>query len=250
MKNIKPYLALMAGLAFLQACKKEEHTTSTSTKVVRTAELKDSVSFMMNGQLYVFAGSRNGVGFGNSAVNVKSSPVEIKGGKLAATTGRSFWYGSQDSTMYTTFYSWNAERSGSVKLGFAKRYNDKDMVLIYNYLQPKTNLEIFKLGEIDIATDLEKDNTKDGFFIDFHNNGSLSVSSRLPGSIMIRPSVPNDAQKNAKCTIMKLEDLGDGTFMLTAHFKMKMFDEEGKAYELKDGFMRFKVSSTPGLYLN
>ncbi len=250
MKNIKPYLAMMAGLALLQACKKEDEkrTDTPPPAVVRTAEFKDSVTFTIDGRRYTFTGTKSGGGMSNSAVNVKSSPVEVKDKKLAGSNGNTFWYGSRDSTMYTTFYLWSSERMGQLKVGFAKVYNDKDLVHKYNIIYPTTNLELIKVGEAGIATDLGITNTVNGFYIDLFDDRSLkSRMEGYPG--MLRPSVPNDLQKDAKCTVTKVEDMRDGTVVITATFELKMVDDMGKIYDLKNGYIQTRVQTNPSPFI-
>ena len=243
--KITHYSLIALIIICASSCKKNTSETlhETKTEVI----LKDSVSFIVNNTQYVF-NEKNTFGVSNRAVNIKPSKTLIKDGKLGIETGGVYWYGTKDSTMYSVF-----QRLGSNKLGeefgisFNKRFSDNQLHKSAALLVPKDNAEIFRLGKIPFAVDLDKENTMDGISIDFRAPGlTKNLSTVIPGfSILVRSGLKKDIQDNSSFEITKIEKIQDSTYLLEAKFELNLFNTDEQLYRVKNGFLRLRVNMVP-----
>jgi hypothetical protein len=176
-------------------------------------------------------------------VNIKKSSSLITGGKLAYQTGNYYWYGVQDSTLYSVFYNFSAKQTGEeLRIYFTKKYNDNELQKVGALMLPKSNLEVFKVGNMPFAVDLEKENTMDGVAIDFKN-----LTTKIPGSsILVRSTLSTNIQNNSSFQITKVEKGKDGLYIIEAKFEANLYNDKDQPYRLKNGFMRIKTSAIPG----
>ncbi|WP_158826346.1 hypothetical protein [Mucilaginibacter lacusdianchii] len=244
MNILKPYLTVLIVVAALQSCKKDNGQQAEPPAPVSEKAIvyTDSITFSLNNKIYAFD-QRFTTGVGNQPVNIKKSASVIEGGKLAYETGGYHWYGVPDSTLYSVSYGFMLkETSKRLSIYFNKKYNDKELQKEGLLLKPKSNLEIFKVGNIPFAVDLDKENTMDGVAIDFDN-----LTTKIPGAtILVRSSLSTSIQNNSSFQITKVEKLKDSIYLIEAKFEANLYDENAQLYRLKNGFMRIRTIVTPG----
>lgn len=244
MKNIKRYSVLAIALISMVSCKKNNGEPVPAPEKVM--HYQDSISFIIDEKQYSFD-NKNSAGIGNQAINIKSSATIVNGGKLAYKTGGYYWYGEKDSTLYSVSYGFESRQLGEhFNILFTKKFKDSQLQRGHQLFAPKDHLDIFKLGKQRFAVDLEKENTMDGISIAFRGADiNEELITRIPGfSILVRSSLTKDIQNNSSFEITKVEKLKDSIYLIEAKFEVNLFDENGKLYRLKKGFLRTTTSMT------
>ncbi|GAA4320855.1 hypothetical protein GCM10023149_20350 [Mucilaginibacter gynuensis] len=248
MKNLNRYAALIIVLLFLFSCKKDNHETIADPVPEKVINYQDSISFSINDKQYTFD-DKYSYGIGNQPINIKRSATVINNGKLAYETGGYYWYGVQDSTLYSVVYKvLSRQAANTFSIDFTKKFADKTLQGGIHLLYPKSNLEVFKLGKQSFAVDLDKENTLEGISINLAGADiNKSLSTDVPGfSILIRSDLKNDIQNNSTFEITKIEQLKDNIYAIEAKFEVNLFDIDAKQYRLKNGFMRLVTNVVPG----
>src|SRR4051812_27359686 len=120
------YLLIFILLVTL-SCKKTTLIQTVEQETKASLIPTDSVSFTINSKQYLFDRT-NTTGVENSQINVKPYNEAIPGRKYAYETAGKFWYGDQDSTMYSAFFGLQAanEQDGVLEIHFNKKYKLTD----------------------------------------------------------------------------------------------------------------------------
>lgn len=249
MKYLIPHTLLFIFLLAFCSCKKNSNEGAPGINNQNTINYRDSISFMIGEHQYVFY-QKNSVGISNRPFNVKRSATAIQGGKLAYQTGGTYWYGAPDSTLYAVIYGFPSSSLGNnLELSFTKKYNDSELEQGPVYLQAKSHLDIFKIGELPFAVDYDKENTMDGMVIELNSKGKI-LSTKVPGfSILIRSALNNDIQNNSNFEITKIEHLKEDKYLIEAKFNANIFDGDENLYRIKNGFLRLTTYMTPAIGL-
>lgn len=250
MKNPKLYSLIFIILICLFSCKKSNNEITPDIVQEKAISYPDSISFVMNEKEYIF-NEKYIAGMGNQPINIKPSAKVIKGGKLAYETGGYYWYGEQDSTLYSRFYNFSSKPNRNYfKISFTKKFKDSQLHTGAVLLHPENDLDIFKVGKASFAVDLEKENTMDGISIDFYEQDINKVlSTKIPGSsILVRSALKNDIQNNSSFEITKVEKLKNTLYLIRAKFEANLFYNDAKLYRIKNGFLQFTTNVTPGDY--
>lgn len=232
------------AIIFVVSCKKISN--ENIAQIPERISYKDSVSFTINNQQYVFDYTYSS-GIANRAINVKPSEVIINDGKLAYQTANYYWYGEKDSTLYSVSYSLESKQPGDdFKIWFTKKYKDSQLQRGFQLYAPKNHLEIFKTGKQSFAVDLDKENTVEGVFIDFNGTGiSEHLISGIPGvSIVQRGILNKDIQKDSNFEITKVEKIKDNVYVIEAKFELNLYDAKEQLYRAKNGFLKITTSMT------
>jgi hypothetical protein len=208
MKNKKPYSLIFIILICLFSCKKNNNEITAEIVREKAISYPDSISFVMNEKEYIF-NEKYRAGMGNQPINIKPSAKVIKGGKLAYETGGYYWYGEQDSTLYSRFYNFSSKPNGNnFKISFTKKFKDSQLHTGATLLYPESDLDIFKVGKASFAVDLEKENTMDGISIDFYKVDINKVlSTKIPGfSILVRSGLKTTSRIIQALRLPKLKN--------------------------------------------
>lgn len=232
------------AIIFVVSCKKI--STENLAQIPGKISYKDSVSFTINEQRYVFDYTYS-TGIANRAINVKPSQVIINDGKLAYQTANYYWYGEKDSTLYSVSYSLESKQPGEdFKIWFTKKYKDSQLQRGFQLYAPKNHLEIFKPGKQPFAIDMDKENTTEGVFIDFNGIGiSEHLISGIPGfSIIQRSNLNKNIQKDSSFEITKVEKIKDNVYVIEAKFELSLYNINEQLYRAKNGFLRITTSMT------
>ena len=241
MKNFILYLLLI--LVSSTACKK--NNTEPEPKLPEMPVYTDSAAFVINGKQYSFT-NRNGQGIGNRSVNLKPFSTPLSDRKLARYSNGLYWYGEQDSVLYSTQFNYNADHVGDVKFWFTKKYAKTAMNLEGSMWTPPSNSELFRLGKLPFAIDMERNATLDGIAIDISIKDLPSaVSSYIPGPwVLTSPTLSLEIQNNSTFEITKVIKLDD-KYLVEAQFEMNVFDRTEKLYRVEKGFLRLITSMKP-----
>ena len=223
----------------LASCKK------SVVELERNMPYADSVSFSINGKNYVCA-ERNTSGMANRQINIKPSDTVITGRRWQYMTGKFYWYGEKDSTLYSISEDFLADSTYGythIDISFNKKYGNNQMKRNF-FLHPIDSSLIFKKGKQPFAVDLNLENTMEGVAIEVHTKEAVGLlSTYIPGfSILINTKLPRTIQDESSFEITKLQLLENGIYLVEARFEVNLFDEKGKAYKLKNGFLRFKTN--------
>lgn len=245
MKTLKLYL--ISTLAFISIASCKKNNVEVITDPEKAVEYKDSISFKINEKQYVF-NTTTSYGNGNQQINIKPSPIAIKGRRPAYETGGYYFYGEIDSTLYSVHYELRSEQlTDNFNINFTKKFENSQLNQGLLLLAPTDHLGIFKTGKLSFAVDLEKENTMDGVAIDFKGSGiPEQLSTCIPGfSILVRSSLTKDIQNNSNFEITKVKNLNDGLYLIEAKFAVNLYGESEKLYKLENGFLRMKVHMNP-----
>lgn len=233
---------MAAAIIFVVSCKKIDN--EDTAQVPERLSYKDSVSFSLNDQPYVFDYTYSS-GIANRAINVKPYDVIISDGKLAYQTANHYWYGEKDSTLYSVSYSLESKKPGDdFKIWFTKKYKDTQLQRGFQLYAPKNHLEMFNVGKQAFAIDLDKENTTEGIAIDFESIGiATHLSTGVPGyPIVQRLDLKKDVQKNSTFEITKVEKIKNNIYCIEAKFELNLFDSREQVYRVKNGFLRITTS--------
>ncbi|MET4081831.1 hypothetical protein ABIB40_001782 [Pedobacter sp. UYP30] len=239
MKNLNYVLVGLIPLVF--SCKKEKPTAPVVEKPTIekvTPYLKDSISFKLDGVSFVST-ELGGNGIGNSGVDVKPYDKELVGRRSWGSIGNSHLYGEPDSLMYSVYKELNLS-PGSVKITFAKKFNQNELTLYSNpvWAYPD-NASLFSTGMKRFATDYTIEQNTDGIVMDFWTrNYPVGLTSYVPGGSILRKVNLGTAyiQKDSKFEVIKSEKINDKYLLVQAKFELNLYDESGKKYRVTDGF--------------
>jgi len=204
--------------------------------------LSDSCSYTIDNKIY----NCNRVGSIYSGGTAQVNP-EFKTGK-----------GYEDSVYFTTGMDLiNFEDKAYMTIMFAKKYG-KNQLLKNNlnlYVLPEDEKRIFYSEKrYPFAVDYERSNTMNGVALSFSTYDGddylMRYNTYSPAPWGRETSVMNDVQKDSEFEIIKIHTLPNGSTIIEAKFKAKVFgqyfydagsgiSEEAKMVE--DGYVRFRV---------
>ncbi len=221
------------------SCKK----TSTIDSVDLQQNTTDSISFSMNNTLYSFNETYS-VGVGNSQINVKPYNEAIAGRTYAYGTAGKLWYGTPDSTMYSSFFglsSTTKNRGITLEIYFNKKYKISDLTKSTFVMIPEDQSKIFKPGKQPFAIDFEKENTREGVVLTIFGEGKI-LSSKKPGFSIAMQSHRMDIQDNSSFEILKVDHIKGDDYLMEAVFSLNLFDEQENLYRVEQGFIRKRIN--------
>jgi len=145
-------------------------------------------------------------GIGNRQVNIKPSDSIIPGREYANMTAGKYWYGTPDSTMYSSYFSMvcDTKPSASADLSFHKKYKSSDLPIKSGPIVfPRDQSDFFNVRKKSIAIDFGKENTRDGIVLTVYTQGK-ELSSTTPGFSIYVQSHRTDIQDNSTFEITKV----------------------------------------------
>jgi hypothetical protein len=253
MKNLnRIYLAFTLIVISVTSCKKEAQQPEPVSVPVPEAKAitRDSISFSIDGKFYAF-NEKYSRGLGNQPVDIKPSATILTGRKLAYQTGNLYWYGEPDSTLFTAISKFkSASNVGHLELIFARKFKDAQLQKSGILYLPGRNEDVFKVGKMPFAVDLEKENTMEGIALSLFNTpNSKALSTCKPGfSILLQAGLKNDIQNNSTFEITSIKNIQEGYVQVEGKFELNLFDEDAKQYRVKNGFIRFTGGVSRNLF--
>lgn len=243
MKNSQIYLAFAMAMLWTTACKKEKISESLPEPAQTQTNYADSIYFKIEGTAYQGEGTSS-YGVSNGQTNLKAFDNEISGRTYAIATGNRFWYGDVDSTFYGIHHKMNL-KNGEAEIIFTQKMLTSKMHKDISLKIYQNNEDFFKVGKRTFATDYEMENSTDGIILTARDGGKYKApltSSRPGSSILNRPDIGKEIQKDSRFEIIKTEKLTDRVMLIQATFELNLYDQEGKKYKVTDGFYQKKIS--------
>lgn len=226
MKNLIFYCLLI--VFFFAACKKDIKTPVSPVKTNPVVFQADSASYTIDGKTYTLD-NQGAVEVGNTEADRKLDSV--------ADNNHYYISGNKDSIFfYRTFNLRSSKTGDGMALSFFKKYAAKDMVsqLIY---YPVNQADLFKTGDYQFGTDFTRENATNGVALAVNGIGQ-TYSNAILGT----PSAISPASENgASFEILNFKQIENDQYLLEAKFNAMIFDSNGPAKQLTNGYVRITV---------
>jgi len=233
-------LLFISTLFFASSCKKSDNAVIPDSGLdsLETNGYKfNYASLQMDGKSYVWKDDASSYGSGNRLVNRKIESIEAYGVKLDK--------GDPDSTLFSREYTLINDSSLVLKLIFSKKLAKKDCLQELWFFYPKDQLELFRPGLQNFATDFDRENSYDGVGIELTQREGDKIVTYSTYSLQFESfptSITNDSQDGSYFDITKLATIPRGEY-IEATFKAKVFNLEEEVKSIDKGFLRLRIGS-------
>jgi hypothetical protein len=238
---MKLYLALLLSIVVITSCKKSVYLESVPVALTEVDTLEtngykfDYVSIVIDGKTYICKDNGGSYTWGHTIANRKIDFIDKGGIHLDK--------GHPDSLLYFRDYGISNDSTLHMRVLFCKKYAKKDLVKEVIWWYPKNQLDLFKPGLQNFATDWQRENSYDGVGLSLSlKNGDKyetysTYSQQYPN---LSTTISNNSQSGSHFNIVKLAYTKRGDY-IEANFKLKIFNPKEESKTIEKGFMRLQV---------
>ncbi|MDR2282737.1 MAG: hypothetical protein LBE37_05980 [Sphingobacterium sp.] len=242
MKFLIPTFLLFFAISWV-SCQKDGEEISTEEENLALDPInRDSISFTLNEKNYS-SKEMDGFGFANKQTNIKPYADRMSARVPAYITGGHWWYGEKDSLLFEQTFSFKSPEFTNITIGVSQKYASADLIKKDNLLVPYKNDTTFLVGPKDFATDNNLENKTHGVSLELTPILTTErLTTSIPAlSILVRSQLDNHLQDDSYFHIINIDTLANDALRVEARFEANVYAEDGTAYRIKDGFVRFKT---------
>ncbi len=242
MKFLIPTFLLFFAISWVSCQKDGQEILTEEENLAFDPINRDSISFTLNGITYS-SKEMDGFGFANKQTNIMPYTQPMGTREAAYITGGHWWYGENDSLLFEQTFSFKSPEFTTIAIGLSQKYATKDLVKKDNLLVPYKNDSTFQVGPKDFATDNDLENKTHGVSLELNPVQTKErLTTAIPAmSILVRSHLDNHLQDDSYFHIISIDTLKNDALRVEARFEANIYDEDGTAYRIKDGFVRLKT---------